>query len=485
MTIVDFPAKAAVKSAPSNIDAEHALLGCVLFDNEALHRLESPLPASAFHEPFHARLWAAMVDAIHAGRLAEPIALMERFKADADFIGLGGLRFLADLVDHSPAGATAPHYAKTIADLALRRELIRLCGDVSARATADSEGTAFDVLADMERAASEIAHGGSQGSAWVSAGSITTAALSEARERNGAIGLSTGLHDLDRSIGGLRKGQLIIVAGRPSMGKSTAALQIAKGVARKGRGVIFFSLEMPAFDLGLRMACDVAHDPLAVQYQGRSVNPCYFDAARAKLTEEQWWKLDQAREDIAAWPLDFDVRPGLTVSLMQALARRKLRAWERAGIEPGCIIVDHLTIAKAEQDRRGNKVAEVGDISRGLAEMAKILDVPVVALCQLSREVDKRDHKDRRPQMSDLRWSGEIEQDARIITFLYRPEYYVRPPEDATDLEAETEYRAKLEKTKGKLFWLIEKNNNGPTGQVETYCDIRCSAIRDRLGGAA
>jgi replicative DNA helicase len=145
------------------------------------------------------------------------------------------------------------------------------------------------------------------------------------------------------------------------------------------------------------------------------------------------------------------------------------------------VIVDHLTIAKADQDRKGNKVAEVGDISRGLAEMAKTLDVPVIALCQLSRDVEKRE-KDKRPTLADLRWSGEIEQDARVVTFLYRPEYYVRPPEENT-IEARAEYQERLQPVKNKLFWLIEKNNNGPTKQVETYCDIACSAIRNKLGG--
>jgi replicative DNA helicase len=167
---------------------------------------------------------------------------------------------------------------------------------------------------------------------------------------------------------------------------------------------------------------------------------------------------------------------------MESCARRAIRDWDRKGITPGAIIVDHLTIARADQDRKGNKVAEVGDISRSLAEMAKRLDVPVVALCQLSRQVEARTNADKRPSLSDLRWSGEIEQDARLVMFLYRPEYYCRRPEDESDHEAMMEWKTKLDKVRRRLWWLVEKNNNGPTGEVETHCDIACSAIRDRRG---
>jgi replicative DNA helicase len=465
---------------PSNIDAEQALLGCVLYDNAAYEALAGAVLPRHFYEPFHARLFDAIEEAINKGVLAEPILLMERFKGDEGFKELGGLAYLAGLVDSAPPPSTAGSYAAIIADLALRRDLVRACGAASTAAVHETAAPALTHLYRAEQALSALAHTGGGATAWQKAGSVTASSIRAARDQKGMIGLSTGLTALDEAMGGLRKGQMIVLAGRPGMGKSTGGLQFAKGVARQGKGVAFFSMEMPEFDLGLRMACDVAHDPLAVSYSGRSINPSYFDAARARLSPEQWEKLEAAEHEIRSWPLAFDARPGLTVPVMLAAARRQLREWERAGVEPGAIIVDHLTIAKADQDRRGNKVAEVGDISRGLAEMAKTLDVPVVALCQLSRDVEKRD-KDKRPTLADLRWSGEIEQDARIVCFLYRPEYYVRKPE-TEDFEAMSEYRDKLEPVRKKLFWLIEKNNNGPTAQVETYCDIGCSAIRDKLG---
>lgn len=484
MSLIKSPHDPAPLSLPNSIEAERYLLGCVLVENSSLENLPESFRATMFYEPFHARLFAAMQDRIASRRLVEPIELMTAFADDASFKELGGVTYLANLVSDAPSTIRAAHYAGVIADLSLRRALIRTGREITNGAM-DAPEPAIEQLAEVERTLAEFAHVGGAPSNWVSAGDITGAALALAKTQKGLVGLSTGLSGLDDAIGGLRKGQMILVAGRPAMGKSSAALHLAKAVARRGRGVCFYSMEMPPFDLGLRMACDVAHDPLARRYNGMSSSPRYFDAARGRLDDSQLWQLDQAQEDIARWPLLFDDRPGLTISTILANARRQYRKWERAGIEPGCIIIDHISIARAEGSRQGNKVAEVSDISRACAEMAKTLDTPVVALCQLNRAVEQRSNIDKRPGLSDLRWSGDLESDARVVTFLYRPEYYLKQPEDGTDFEAMTEYRDKLEKVRNKLFWLVEKNNNGPTGQVETYCDIACSAIRDKLGEGA
>lgn len=459
------------RTLPSSVEAETAVLGIVIYDNAGFEAAET-LAEDHFYEPFHGRLWAAISERIRAGGLAEPMWLDKQFHDDPAYIELGKMRFFADIVDKCPPVSTAGHYAEVVHDLALRRALIR-SADAAVAEAMDLSSPAVEHLYHAEQALTELAHGAVAESRWESAGTVAREALQEARQRQGMVGLSTGLKELDDAIGGLRSGQMIVVAGRPGMGKSTAALQLGKAVASQGRGVCFFSMEMPSFDLGLRLACDMVFDPYD------RFSPSYFDAARGRLETDQWRALDKALEQINQWPLDFDTRPGLTVPVMLAASRRRFRAWERAGIKPGCVIVDHLTIAKADKDRNGNKVAEVGDISRGLAEMAKTLDVPVIALCQLSRDVEKRD-KDRRPTLADLRWSGEIEQDARVVSFLYRPEYYVRPPENDS-FEAKAEHKEKLQEVRHKLFWLIEKNNNGPTQQVETYCNIASSAIRNRL----
>lgn len=463
------------------IDAEQSVIGCAfIYHDESADAFERLKPEH-FFEPTHAMLWARILAQRAKSGFADPITVAAAMGEHEGFGESGGVKYLADLVDRAYAYGLSAH-VDAIIDRAVRRRVQAIGADISGRAHDTGAATATELVAEMEQALAEVAHANGEPSAWRTAGAITAEAINVARTQKGLVGLSTGLEALDEQIGGLRRGQMIVIAGRPAMGKSSAALQIAKAVARKGKGAAFFSMEMPDFDLGLRMACDVAHDPLAMRYAGKSINPCYYDAARGRMTDEQWWRLDSAREEIEQWPLLIDVRPGLTTTAIQNAARRQFRKWEHAGVEPGCILVDHLTIARAEKERSGNKVAEVGDISRALAEMAKTLDVPVVALCQLSRDVEKRD-KDKRPTLADLRWSGEIEQDARVVTFLYRPEYYLRKPQDPTDFEAETRWRDDLEKVRHKLFWLVEKNNNGPTGQVETYCDIASSAIRDKLGG--
>jgi replicative DNA helicase len=463
---------------PQNLDAEQALIGAVLFDNEAM---PDDVRAADFFEPFHGLIWTAMTDLVRAGRLAEPTILADRLKASPAWDQFGGLRYLADMVDRAPAPRHAPEYARAVQDAAMRRGLIRVAGEI-AEAARDPDKPGSERVIDAERAVSDLADTGPSPSAWSRADAIIGGAVRAAQERKGRIELPTGLTELDRLTGGLRRGEMAIIAGRPAMGKSSAGLSLGRALASQGKGVAFFSMEMPKVALGLRMACDLAFNQNAPVFSGKSENPSYFDADRGQLERHQWEALEAAERTMAGWPLLFDTRPGLTTSAMEACARKAIRDWQRQGIEPGAIIVDHLTIAKADNDRKGNKVAEVGDISRGLAEMAKRLDVPVVALCQLSRDVEKRDNKDKRPSLSDLRWSGEIEQDARLVMFLYRPEYYCRRPEDESDFEAMSEWRSRLDKVRRKLFWLVEKNNNGPTGEVETMCDIACSAIRDRMG---
>jgi len=454
------------------LDSEHALLGAAMYDAAACADVLDRVKPEYFSEPLHGMIWAEL----RKGGVQDPVLIGQRMAQYPAFDQLGGVAFLADLVDRAVTHTAGAH-ADAVTDAAMRRQLLAL-GQQTMDAAKTRVGDAEAMLVDFERSAGEIARNSTAADKWRPAWEITASAVQRARERKGRIDLPTGLRDLDRLTGGFRRGELAIVAGRPSMGKSTAALALAKSLASSGKGVAFFSMEMPDVALGLRMACDVAYD----RYAPEQFRISYFDADRGDLVNDQWRELSGASQKMAGWPLLFDVRPGLTTSQMEACARRAFRRWEADGIERGAIIVDHLTIARPDQDRKGNKVAEVGDISRGLAEMAKRLDVPVIGLCQLSRDVEKRDGKDKRPGLSDLRWSGEIEQDARLVMFLYRPEYYVRKPEDATDLQAEAEWRTKIQKTRHKLFWLVEKNNNGPTGEVETFCDIACSAIRDRGG---
>jgi replicative DNA helicase len=467
----------------ANIEAEQALLGAVLFDNAALELAGDVVKADHFYEPFHQRLFAALEEVIRSGARAEPILMMERFRRDPGFEELGGLRYLADLVDRAPPAANAADYAQAVAELGARRDLAKLAHEIHAEALADPEGLGGGLLQKAERSIAELANRGPARHQWKPGARVIREAIASARSRGGRIDFPTGLASVDMLLGGFAAGELSIIAGRPGMGKSVVATTVARANAAVGRATLLFSQEMADEPLGLRLACDVAYERQAVQYSGyggQGLNPTYDGARKGLLSPEQWARLEEAAEVVQRWPLHFDTRPGLTVSHMEACALRAFRHWERQGIERGPVVIDHLGIVKPERDRGGSKPAETGDISRALAAMAKRLGVPVVCLCQINRQSEGR--QDKRPELSDLRWSGDIEADARQVVLLYRPEYHYRPPLDPNeeDPTERAEREVKLGRMRNRLFWIIAKANNGPTGMVETFCDIACSAARDR-----
>lgn len=235
---------------------------------------------------------------------------------------------------------------------------------------------------------------------------------------------------------------------------------------------------MSAKALGLRLAADVAFDRNAALYGPHShqCNPTPDAAQKDGLSAAQWAQLEAAQEQVDAWPLFTDDRASLTIAQMEAAARRQHRRWERVGIKPGPVVIDHLGRVRPGKDRRGARHAEMADISNEASEMAKRLGVPVVGLVQLNRGVESRE--DKRPQLSDLRQAGELEEDARQVVFIYRPEYYLRPPADGESFDQECERREKLKAVEKKMYWIVGKNSHGPLGEVLTYCDIASSAVR-------
>lgn len=466
----------AVRALPANLEAEQAVLGCVLYDNAALDDA-SDLRAEHFYEPFHARLWAAVSETIGTGRIAEPKLLVERFKADPAFKELGGLAYLADLVNHAPASSLAADYAACVHEAALKRRLVHAGAELSR--LGEGPQSAPEALGEAEQLMAEIVADGPAKENWLTGSEVIASAIATARDRRGVVEFGTGLSEVDALIGGFGRGELSIIAGRPGMAKSIVASLIAKHSASEGKATAFFSKEMGREQLGLRLACDLAYNPNASVYNGRTDNPTFYAARNCRLDEAQWERLERTVETVRSWPLEFDTRPGLTVSQIEACARRFLRRCERKGIASGPIVVDHLGIIKPDKDRNGSMHAETADKSRGLAEMAKRLDVPVIALCQLNRGVEGRGD-DKRPELRDLRNAGEIEEDARLVVFLYRPEYYLRPPMGDEDPAEQARREARLDKVRHKLFWIVAKANNGPLGQAETFCDVACAAVRDR-----
>ena len=447
---------------PHNLEAEQALLGCLLFDNGAYERLYDGLQPRHFYEPFHQRLFAMIEEQIRIGHLAEPIVLLDKFKADQAFQDLGGIRYFADLVDRAPPAANASDYARVIYDLALRRDLIRLGGEIAKSAVGEK-----DAREQIEAAESQLfamAETGGSSSGFVSFSDAVSGALQHAEEafhRDGGLaGVSTGLVDLDKQIGGLHKSDLIILAGRPSMGKTALATNIAMNIAKnfayepqpdgtrktvRGGIVAFYSLEMSADQLAGRLLSDASGVPSDKIRKGE-INPGEF------------MQIKEAAMEISACPLYIDDTGGITLAKLTARARRLKRT---AGLD--CLIVDYLQLVTIG-DSTMNRVQEVSTITMGLKTLAKELAIPVIALSQLSRQVESRD--DKRPQLSDLRESGSIEQDADIVMFVYRESYYLGRAEPREGSPEHLTWQEEMDRTRGMAEVIIGKQRHGPIGTV-------------------
>ena len=461
---------ASIPSLPHNLEAEQALLGSLMFDNAVFERLSDRLRGSHFHEPFHNRLFDAIEDHIRQGMLAEPTILMERFKQDPAFAEFGGLRYLADLVDRAPPAANAADYARVVYDLALRRDLIRIGGDIMKEAP-DPERAAMDQIEQAEQSLYSLAETGKPSSGFVSFSTALAGAVQmagEAYQRDGKLaGLATQLHDLDQKLGGLYPSDLLILAGRPSMGKTALATNIAFNIARNYRweptpegrktvngGVVaFFSLEMSAEQLAMRILADasgVSSDRLR----------------KGEIDASDFGKVRDAAIEIGESPLYIDATGGLAISKLAARARRLKRAEQGLDL----IIIDYLQlITVGDGNNQRNRVQEVSEITGGLKALAKELNVPILALSQLSRQVENRE--DKRPQLSDLRESGSIEQDADCVMFVYRESYYLGRTEPREGTEEHLKWQEDMDILQHQAEVVIGKQRHGPIGIVKLSFD--------------
>lgn len=464
-------------------EAEHALLGLLMLETAAYEPVRDLVRAEHFSEPVHGRLYAAMVKLLADGHAALPELLAPQFANDPSFNDLGGFRFLGELIDHAPMVTVAADLAQEIVGMHTRRAIIALGHDAAAAARSISVPVE-EILGELERQAAELGRTGLSREHWISAGDLVDGALASAEARDGRVDFTLGTGDLDLMTGGAHAGELTLLAGRPGMAKTTVVGRLALENARRGRGSLVYSLEMAQEPMGLRLVCDVAYDRRAPQFSlaPEFGQPTVSLAMQNRLSSEQRRRLREAQQQIADLPLKVDVRSALTLSQIEAGARRQFRKWERMGIAPGPVFIDHLGKVRPEKERGGSRHAEMADISGGAAELSKRLGVPVIACAQLNRAVEGRG-EDKRPVLSDLRQAGELEEDARQVIFLYRPEYYYRPPQDpgAEGADARFERERRLDQVRHKLFFLVEKNSHGPTGQVEAFCDVASSAVRDRL----
>lgn len=460
-------------------DAEFAVLGILLCDPKVMATLPH-LSAELFAEPFCQRLFEVIEG--HQTHVGDAIVIIaaQRLASDEGLQQFGGQRFLLDLIDKAPPATSAEDLVGVLVDLAGRRKLLE-AADATRAAALDTSKPFLEATSVAEQAVADATRFAELDTVHeMDAGDMIGEALKASRLRSGLIEFPIGLSKVDDMTGGLTAGEVTILGAFTGMGKTMAGLQVAKANASAGRGVLFYSLEMGAEPMAVRLACDVAFDRMAPAYMGKTSNPTVNATLKNKgVTPEQWARLQEAREIVDNWPLKIDCRPNLTVAQIEAGARRQHRLWRRQGIKPGPIFVDHIGKVQPSANRRGDKTAETSDVSGALAVMAKRLGVPVVALAQINRQVDQQSNEDRRPQLSHIKQSNAIAEDARLVILLYRPEYYYREPMEHEDAMKKAERMEKLKKVERHFYWIIAKQNNGPQGQVLTFCQAECNAIRD------
>lgn len=460
-------AKASPSELPHNIEAEQQLLGAILTNNDVFDRVASIITPEHFYDPVHRRIYETATARIHKNLLVSPVTLKPYFEEDEGLKELGGPAYLVRLQGASISAFAARDYAQMIYDLAIRRELIELGSEISLKAaTVDTETDPKSQIVDAEQRLYKLGEDGKSESGFQSFLKAVTDAVNVAnaayQREGGLAGISTGLIDMDKKLGGLHKSDLLILAGRPSMGKTSLATNIAFNIAKtykkgqrpdgsegavEGGAVGFFSLEMSAEQLAARVLSEAAEVPSEQIRKG-------------DMTETEFRRFVEAAKALEACPLFIDDTPALPISQLAARARRLKRTH---GLD--VLIVDYLQLVRPAT-AKDSRVNEVSEITQGLKAIAKELDIPVIALSQLSRQVENRE--DKRPQLSDLRESGSIEQDADVVMFVYREEYYAEREKPSDDkLEAMAEWQARMEHLHGKAEVVIGKQRHGPIGTIE------------------
>ena len=466
------PTGVAVQDAetmPHSLEAEQQLLGAILTNNDVYDRVSSVIGPQHFFEPVHADIFELAAARIAKNNLASPVTLKAFMEDHAGLKELGGAAYLVRLAAGAIAAFAVRDYAQMIYDLAVRRELILLGRDIAAKAAkVDVASEPREQIVEAEQALYSLAEQGQQEGGFKSFLSAVTDAVNVANaayQRDGGLaGVPTTLVDLDKKLGGLHPSDLLILAGRPSMGKTSLATNIAFAIAKaykkgikpdgtegavEGGVVGFFSLEMSAEQLASRILSEASEIPSN-------------NIRRGDMTETEFRRFVDAAKTLEACPLYIDDTPAIPIAQLAARARRLKRTH---GLD--VLMVDYLQLVRGTSGKgNDNRVQEIAEISMGLKAIAKELNIPVIALSQLSRQVENRD--DKRPQLSDLRESGSIEQDADVVMFVFREEYYKeREKPGDHDLEAMAKWQEEMERLHGRAEVIIGKQRHGPIGTVE------------------
>ncbi|HEY1542738.1 MAG TPA: replicative DNA helicase [Xanthobacteraceae bacterium] len=468
------------RSAPHNIEVEQALLGAILVNNEAFYRVSDFLEPEHFFEPLHQKIYKDIGSLVRNGKSATPLTLKTFLPADLDVAGLNASQYLARLATEATTVINAGDYGRNIYDLAIRRSLISI-GEVMVNVAYDAP---IDLapqaqIEDAERRLYELAETGRyDGGFQRFAQALTTAVelAAHAYERDGKLsGLASGLRDLDRMMGGLQSSDLIIVAGRPGMGKSSLATNIGYNVAKAWRGEVQPDGQIKSVDGGIvgLFSLEMSAEQLATRIIAERAGISSSRIRRGEIDAADFDRVAEAAREMESLPFYIDETGGLAIAQLAARARRLKR---QKGLD--LLIIDYIQLLSGSSKRASEgRVQEVSEITTSLKALAKELNVPIIALSQLSRAVESRD--DKRPQLSDLRESGSIEQDADVVLFVYREEYYLRNREPRPGTDEHFKWQTEMELAHGKAEVIIGKQRHGPTGTVQLQFEAEYTRFGD------
>ena len=446
-----------VKEQPSNLEAEQALLGSILVNNDIIDEISNIIKPISFYDPAHVKIYEVIETLNNKGMIANPITLKNFFEKDNMLNEVGGTEYLVKLTRFSGSTKQALDYAKVIHEMYLRRELILISNNLSSETLNSKDQSAEHIIESTEKSLFDLAERGSFSQSFLKFNqaldqTIEMATLAMKNDK-GIVGVPTGLTEVDRKLGGLQKSDLVIIAGRPSMGKTALATNIAYNAAQdimskqEKSSVAFFSLEMSSEQLSTRI--------LSEQARIKS-----DDIRNGKVTEEEINRYIETSRNIYNLPLFIDETPAITIATLSNRARRIKRLF---GVK--LIVVDYIQLMRSNSNKNDGRVQEISEITQGLKALAKELGVPILALSQLSRAVEQRD--DKQPQLADLRESGSIEQDADVVMFVYRESYYLERKQPKLGSIEYAEWQSKMNDVNGLADIILGKQRHGPTGTVK------------------
>ncbi len=456
------------KELPNNIEAEQSVIGSILVTNEIFDEISTIISSINFYDPMHQKIFNAVESLIYKGMLANPITLKNYFEDEKDDLDIP--EYLIKITKFSTSVRQAIEYSKIIYDMFVRRELIKISEQtIDSAKINDLDTSGQNIIENSERLLFDLAEKGSFSSSLIKFDDAMkqTIEMASAAYKNegGIVGVPTGLRDLDDRLGGLHQSDLIIIAGRPSMGKTSLATNIAFNAAKhiqengKKSSIAFFSLEMSSEQLSTRILSEQARI-------GSN------DIRRGRISDDQFDQFLETSKNIAELPLFIDETPAISIAAMSNRARRIKRLH---GLD--MIVVDYIQLMRGTTINKDGRVQEISQITQGLKAIAKELGVPVVALSQLSRQVEQRD--DHKPQLADLRESGSIEQDADVVMFVYREGYYLQRKEPREATVEHAEWQAKMNEVAHLAEIIIGKQRHGPIGKVTLEFEERFTKFKD------